>query len=184
LGLFKNGKQMLPCLYDAEPSYSSLSFDIDQNIDVTTIRLNDSIGLVNKNGQIILATQFDDISQLYNQYWIARKNGVSSIYDIHGKFLLKTDLSNITDIYGDYILGYKSRNYGIINFKGEEVYPFELDEFTYPVFNNAIFAKKANNWGIIEFEHPEKAKFIYQSTYAPVWNRNKAIILNDFGGKC
>ncbi|MCC6701786.1 MAG: WG repeat-containing protein [Fluviicola sp.] len=181
IGLFKNGKQVLPCLYDAEPSYSSLSFDSEQNIDVTTIRLNDSIGLVDKNGKIILATQFDDISQLYNQYWIARKNGVSSIYDIHGKFLLQTDLTNITEIYGDYILGYKSRNFGIINFKGKEVYPFELDEFAYPVFNNAIFAKKANNWGIIDFEHPEKAQFIYQSTYAPVWNRNKLAIFKKNG---
>lgn len=170
VGLFKNGKQVLPCVYDAVPSYGTLSFGSEKQYDVECIQRNDSIGLIDKNGRLIVATQYEKLYRMDDAYWIASKNDTCTIYDIHGKLLLETDLMGVDYIQDDFILGHKGRNFGIINWKGDVVYPFELDVFGSKIVNNTIFANKNGNWGLIRFNDILKTELCYQSVYEPTWN--------------
>ncbi|HVD97233.1 MAG TPA: WG repeat-containing protein [Cytophagaceae bacterium] len=135
-----NGKLILPCQYDA------IVQDGFQNKIIFRTVQNGKEGIADANGKIILPNEYDRINPALPNYLKVKKNGKYAI--------LRTTGAAVTDFNYDFIsssfdfpdapewpaMASQKGKFGLINEKGEEVFPIKAKEMGY--LGNGLYAAK------------------------------------------
>ncbi len=129
--LDRNGKLILPCQYD------NVVYDKLQSKIVFRILKNGKEGLTDDAGIILIPCEYDQLVPALPNYIKAKKNGKYGI--------LRTSGISVTEFVYDYIgstsdipqapewpaMASHKGKFGLINEKGEEVYPFKGKDMSY-----------------------------------------------------
>jgi hypothetical protein len=139
-----NGKLIFPCQYDA------IVFDEFQNKIIFRTIQNGKEGIADASGKIIIPNEYDQIVPALPNYIKAKKNGKYGI--------LRTSGVPVTEFIYDYLstnielpeapewpaIAVHKGKFGLINEKGEEVFPIKAKEMTY-VGNKLYTAKEGKS---------------------------------------
>lgn len=135
-----NGKQLLPCQYDA------VVYDQFQNKAIFRTVQNGKEGIADASGKVIIPNEYDRINPALPNYLKVKKNGKYAI--------MRTSGVAVTDFIYDFIssrfdfpnapewpaIASQKGKFGLINEKGEEVFPFKAKEIGY--VGNGLYAVK------------------------------------------
>lgn len=102
------------------------------------------------------------VKKLYS-WWIdlELKEWISPKFaDLNTPLISKSKFGNLVTAKKD-----KDGKYGIVNLKGEEIFPFEYDTVRFDT--NAIIAKKGDKYGVL-FEDRTASEFVYDSVTAVI----------------
>ncbi len=152
-----------------ETSYESLSVQKDTYIMFTHLGKQ---GLFNRSCEVILDATYDEVltaeisQDVYviaaredEAYYILNNEGevISEAFDYlpmmtlrYGTFFEPLD-SSAKDNEPFHLIAVKDGYYGVVNYKGEIVIPFEYEQLDYRVLSyNVYIAKKGNEYGLID----------------------------------
>jgi hypothetical protein len=143
-----NGKLIFPCQYDA------IVFDEFQNKIIFRTIQNGKEGIADANGKVIIPNEYEQIIPALPNYIKAKKNGKYGI--------MRTSGAPVTEFIYDYmgsnadlpdvpewpaIVSHKGK-FGLINEKGEEVFPIKAKDIKY-VGNKLYSAKEGKSLYLI-----------------------------------
>lgn len=142
-GLYKNNKQVIPC------EYQSLEYYEDANLLVA--KKNDRYGIINMNGDTLIAVENKDIS-VKGIHIIATNDSGSNEYDFNGSIIKDTKYKSVTPVKNTefFITVDKSNRYGLINQKGTEVIENKYAYLEYLTGKYFAVYNDSNKIGVID----------------------------------
>lgn len=143
--------------------YDNLYF-LPNNLILT--QLNNKFGLLDENGKEILKPIYDGSRDLNSNLILLNNNRKLSIFNIETKEEIILNADEILKIDNKYILAKKQGNYGIIDFEGKEVIPFEYKYLQLFIEGFTIAVNKEDKLGYIneknEFTLKEGYQYIFE----------------------
>ncbi|MGC4128174.1 MAG: WG repeat-containing protein [Bergeyella sp.] len=172
--VLKNGKYEF-INEKAEPAFKNNKFDSATVFDTyqnAIVKRNGKYGMIKPDGEFKVPLEYDfieyyDTNHLNSEYYNARKGKIFSIYNKN----LKKIGESYEPIYNDFTIEnptitYKNLKgkYGIADWQGNTIIPFEYDEINKIEPSSFLMAKKGENYGVIskdgKIKIPIKYKFL------------------------
>ncbi len=96
--------------------------------------------IINNQGDLILAGDFDDVIDINEQYLIVKKGGKQGVINISGEKKIDYKYDELIYMNNDYYIAKNNNKYGIISVNGEEKLPIENTDISYISAGNIIIA--------------------------------------------
>ncbi|WCM42329.1 WG repeat-containing protein [Flavobacterium sp. CBA20B-1] len=172
-GLYKLNNLVLPL------KYKHMNRFLTNYLYVTND--NDLSGLYDANLNVVIPEEYR-IYEYYKSFYLVEQNNQLLIFNIDDKSITKLnpsykfrDENHYWITKRNYFVLQEGNKYGVVNYKGEIVVPFEYD-YIEPIYaSNKFIAKKSNKYGLIsskneiikefKFDHAQLVKeavFFYQ----------------------
>ncbi len=118
---------------------------------------DDKYGIVDKKGNIVVPTEYSDISANDSKYFIANENEEAKAYEIKGNKLVLDGYTylHISNAENLFIASKDGENYGLINKDNKIILPFEYEYITPFSEGKALVGKKNSDEGIMINEKGE-----------------------------
>lgn len=146
-GLYQQSKVILPLKYkQVTPFLSDYLYVVNDN---------DLSGLYDANLNVVIPEEYK-IYEYYKSFYLVEQNNQLMIFNIDDKSTLKLnsnykfhDKNHYWITKRNYFVLQEGDKYGVVNYKGEVVIPFEYD-YLEPIYaSNKFIAKKNNKYGLI-----------------------------------
>ena len=186
------GVEIIPCEYDEIHKYNALFnvkkgdkteyisikknkkiiYDAAKNFNnVTIVRKNGKLGVINNSGREILKCDYDEIGKKYSDDSLGsfgiykltnvKKNGKWGYVDNKGKVTIKLKYDSAETFNGKYARVGKAGDWKFINKKGKEIYKFNYEDMG-SFYDGSVCAKKGGKWGIVDKNNKVLVDFIYE----------------------
>jgi len=164
------GKKQFDFIYD----YSNLRFIKGYAI----IKKENSFGLIDQKGQVILKPIYENVSLPYNGISIVDEKGEKKLYHIKTHNFISFGKSEIIPTSDTHYLISSEQKYGVIDTHGKLVIPEEYDRIL--SYQNYFLVKKEDKYGLVDvnnkvllpIEHPEAYLLPFKGeTYLPFFKK-------------
>lgn len=161
-GLYKLNNLVLPL------KYKHMSRFLTDYLYVTNG--NDLSGLYDANLNVVLPEEYR-IYEYYKSFYLVEQNNQLLIFNIDDKSTIKLNPSykfseenHYWITKRNYFVLQEGHKYGVVNYKGEIVVPFEYD-YLEPIYaSNKLIAKKNNKYGFISSKNEIVKEFKFDRT--------------------
>jgi len=119
--------------------------------DIFLVTKKNKKGLIDKNGKLILPTEYDALI-LYNKNHLSLlKEKKFGLYDlVSGKLIRPIYERNVSVLDSTTLIAFKDGNYGLIDWEAKPLTVFEFSEIQ-PWRKNVVWIKKDFEWSLFDF---------------------------------
>ncbi|MBV7533072.1 WG repeat-containing protein [Chitinophaga sp. sic0106] len=147
-----------------------LKGDADSNA-LQVITLNGKMGVMDAAQRIVLAPEYDQVNNKWNQYLEVKKGNKVNLADNKGKLLFPWQFEEINYLDGSNFDVRAGKLWGIYSLEAKGLLiPLAYEEFDYcggcGRKGDYLFAKKNGKWGIINFSNEVLLPFEYDHQHA------------------
>ena len=181
----KDGKYGLINLYGkpiCEAKYDKLCIE---SPDYIQVEINDKYGYINSQGAEVIPVKFDHIHHFDNDgYAGAKYAGKYGVIDKNGSFVAEPKydeirIENYAPNIGDSTMIAKCGKWGLVNFRGEVIVPFEYD-YLGSFHNGIAFIEVGNKCGAIN----DKNEVVIPAKYDSLNHYDNGLYKASILGKC
>lgn len=157
--------------------------------DTAIVKTHDRYGVVNAQGDIVIATDYADVVRIDNGHFVATKDGKMGILDQTGKTLVPFIYDEIPTQIDDqthFVTMKKHGKYGMTNIStGQVVLPYEYDSVFPHIVQNIIYLEqKQNGQTKIGFADINTGKILLKPTYdGYTWVYSKPLVIVQSNGQ-
>lgn len=149
---------------------SGSDWDLERMIELIAIDRGEGQGLLNEDGKLVTALEFDEVQPFAGGYAAVRKNEFWALVNYEGEVLTPFKYTKFEKAYTwDYFLAKIYGNYGIINNEGKELTEFNFQQVgEFFIYDDQIglynFVKVGwKQWGVIDREGQPISAMDYES---------------------
>lgn len=119
--------------------YSRLGYNFDRKLWI--INYKNKEGLLTDDAKEYLAPNYDRIAEIFDEYIIVEKNGLTGVIDHKGNMIIDFKYSKIVPIKEGRFSAMIKKKYGIIDSQSNTIIPFEFEDI-YPLGSDFIVQKQ------------------------------------------
>ena len=153
-----NGKEIFPCKYDN----ISIIGDKEGQSTYFLLMINNYWGVADGKGKMILPLEYDNINILGDIFQV-RKEGEKFLYNSRGKKLPieKHEVVEQLNPYSKFLKVRVNGKWGMLDSIGNEIIPYQYDNFKFQQNVSAIIAVKDGKYGLFTKQGIEIAPCVY-----------------------
>ena len=136
------------------------------NSSITVYSENNTFGLKDKEGNVIVSPQYKKLIRLGNSSWIVQKKGKYGLIDNNGDVLIKPRYRHVERVFGKYVKLGNERDFAIYNDKGKAVIPPEYSSINM-LFGEMFLTCKNYKYGISDKNGKIILDNIFDDIYMP-----------------
>lgn len=136
------------------------------NSSITVYSENNTFGLKDKEGNVIVSPQYKKLIRLGNSSWIVQKKGKYGLIDNNGDVLINIKYRHADRMLGKYVKLGNERDFAIYNDKGKAVIPPEYSSINM-LFGEMFLTCKNYKYGISDKNGKIILDNIFDDIYMP-----------------